>query len=112
VRAMAITTKRKGNIEIIFPLNDLDSINGQEIKSHLHQIISEIDAVIINFSKVSYLNSSGLRELIQTLKLVQDNNKKIFLTNIVDNIKKIFINTNLHKLFSILENEDEALSRI
>ncbi len=109
---MAITTKRDNKVEIIYPLNDMDSINGQEIKSHIHQIIEEIDAVIINFSKINYLNSSGLRELIQTLKLVKDNNKKIFLTNITENIKKIFINTNLHKLFSILETDDEAKARI
>ena len=107
---MAISTKRKNDVEIIYPLNDLDSINGQEIKAHLHHIIEEINTAIINFSKVNYLNSSGLRELIQTLKFLQDNNKKIFLTNISDNIKKIFINTNLHRLFSILETDEEAIN--
>ncbi len=109
---MSIDKKRNNNIEIIYPINDLDSINGQEIKTLVNEIINEVDAIIINFSKVNYLNSSGLRELIQTLKLVNDNEKQIFLTNISENIKKIFINTNLHKLFSILETEDEALSRI
>ena len=109
---MSIDKKRNNNIEIIYPINDLDSINGQEIKTLVNEIINEVDAIIINFSKVNYLNSSGLRELIQTLKLVNDNEKQIFLTNISENIKKIFINTILHKLFSILETEDEALSRI
>ena len=109
---MSIDNKRNNNIEIIYPINDLDSINGQEIKTHVSGIINDVDAVIINFSKVNYLNSSGLRELIQTLKLVNDNNKQIFLTNISDNIKKIFINTNLHKLFCILDTDDEAVARI
>jgi anti-sigma B factor antagonist len=105
---MAINTERVGKVEIIYPVNDLDSVNGNEIKSYVLNIIDEVDAVYINFSRVSYLNSSGLRELIQTLKIVQENQKKMALTNLSDNIKKIFINTNLHKLFNIFINDEAA----
>jgi anti-sigma B factor antagonist len=105
---MAINNERKGRIEIVYPINDLDSLNGQEIKSHVFNIIDEVDAVFINFSKVNYLNSSGLRELIQTLKMVQEKEKKLALTKLNENITKIFVNTNLHKLFNIFQNDELA----
>lgn len=109
---MAITTERNGKIEVIFPVNDLDSINGQEIKSHIHNILNDVDGILINFSKVNYLNSSGLRELIQTLKAVQEKEKKIALSRLSGNITKIFVNTNLHRLFTIYENDEEAFSQM
>lgn len=109
---MAITTERKGKVEIIIPVNDLDSINGQEIKSHVCNIIDSVDSILINFSRVNYLNSSGLRELIQTLKIIQEKEKKIALTKLSDNITKIFVNTNLHRLFTILDNDEDAAEQL
>ncbi|MBC7197469.1 STAS domain-containing protein [Deferribacteraceae bacterium V6Fe1] len=105
---MSIYKERDGKIELIFPINDLDTLTGEEIARYLTEIVNEIDGVIINFSRVNYLNSSGLRELIQILKYLKDHNIKLALTRLSDNIAKIFNNTNLHKLFEIFDTDDEA----
>lgn len=105
---MAIYKERDGKIEIMFPINDLDSMTGEEIHDHIKTVIGEVDAVIVNFSRVNYLNSSGLRELIQILKYLKDNGKKMALTRLSENIQKIFTNTNLHRLFDIKDNDEQA----
>jgi len=89
------------NFEVLYPINELDSYNGEELKKYAEENIESVDAVIINFSKVTYLNSSGLRELIQMLKMMKENNKAFFLTNVNGEIMKIFTSTNLNKLFNI-----------
>ncbi|MBZ4644323.1 MAG: anti-sigma factor antagonist [Deferribacteres bacterium] len=109
---MSIYKERDEKIEIVFPINDLDTLTGEEIANHLKQLLNEIDGCIINFSRVNYLNSSGLRELIQILKLLKDNNKKLALTRLSENIMKIFKNTNLHRLFNIFDTDDEAKSSL
>ncbi len=97
------------SFETLYPINELDSYNGEELKKHVGEIIADVDAVIISFSKVSYLNSSGLRELIQILKLMKENDKNFFLTDVNKEIMKIFTSTNLNRLFSIYNTPEEAM---
>jgi len=97
------------NFETLYPINELDSYNGEELKKYAGDVIEDVDAVIINFSKVSYLNSSGLRELIQILKMMKENNKAFLLTNVNGEIMKIFTSTNLNKLFNIYSTNEEAM---
>jgi anti-sigma B factor antagonist len=97
------------NFEILYPINELDSYNGEELKKHSEEIVGDVHAVIINFSKVSYLNSSGLRELIQILKLMKEQNKILLLTAVNNEIMKIFNSTNLNKLFNIYNSNEDAM---
>jgi len=105
---MAFYKEREGKLEILFPVSDVDAVNGAEMKDYINKIADEISAVIINFSRVTYLNSSGLRELIQILKLLQDKGKKLYLTFLSESIKKIFANTNLTKIFSIYPTDEDV----
>lgn len=95
--------------ETLYPVNELDSYNGEELKKYSETVMADVDAIIINFSKVSYLNSSGLRELIQILKMMKENDKVLFLTSVNSEIMKIFTSTNLNRLFNIFENNDDAM---
>jgi len=95
--------------ETLYPINELDSYNGEELKNYVIDVVGNVNAVIINFSKVSYLNSSGLRELIQILKLMKENEKSLFLTNVNEEIMKIFVSTNLNRLFSLYATNEDAM---
>lgn len=92
--------------EFLYPLHEIDSFNGEELRNYVTSAISEVDCIVINFSRITYFNSSGLRELIQILKKLKEQDKKLLLTAISEDIHKIFIHTNLDRLFVIL-NEDE-----
>ncbi|MGA1845793.1 STAS domain-containing protein [Deferribacter abyssi] len=108
---MAYKSEKINDIEIIYPMNEIDAITGNEIKKYINSL-KELSGIIINFNRVNYLNSSGLRELIQSLRILKDKNISMALCNLSDNIKKIFTNTNLHKLFDIFNNEDDAIKYI
>ncbi len=95
-------------IEILYPIHEIDSFNGEELKNYICSIENEISGVIINFSKITYLNSSGIRELIQILKYLREKDKNLVLSCINDDINKIFIHTNLDRLFKIVIDDDEA----
>lgn len=93
------------NTEFIYPLHEIDSFNGEELKNYINSIVDEVGCIVINFSRITYFNSSGLRELIQILKKLKEQDKKLLLTSISEDIHKIFLHTNLDRLFVIL-NED------
>ena len=59
-------------VEFIFPVHEIDSFNGEELKVYIEGISGEVDSVVINFSDITYLNSSGLRELIQLFKVLKE----------------------------------------
>lgn len=99
--------------EIVYPLHEIDSFKGEEIKNHISSVIEEVGAVIIDFSKIAYLNSSGLREMIQILKLTREHKKKLILAQLSPDMKRVFVHTNLDRLFifqdSLQAAVDEAI---
>jgi len=100
------------NVEVLYPMHEIDSYNGDEIKTHIKSNMDSSDAVIINCSRVTYLNSSGLRELIQILKNMRDLNKPLYLTSVNEDIMKVFKSTNLNRLFNIHDTNDDAMRYI
>lgn len=102
-------TKGKTAYETLFPLHEIDSFNGEELKNHIGGIVGDVDYVVIDFSKVAYLNSSGLRELIQILKLVQEHGKKLVFSSLTPDMKRVFVHTNLEKLFTFYGTLQEAV---
>jgi len=100
------------NVEVLYPMHEIDSYNGDEMKIHIRSNIDTSDAVIINCSRVTYLNSSGLRELIQILKNMREVSKPLYLTSVNEEIMKVFKSTNLNRLFNIHESNDDAMRYI
>jgi anti-sigma B factor antagonist len=100
------------NVEVLYPMHEIDSYNGDEMKTHIRSGMDATDAIIINCSRVTYLNSSGLRELIQILKNMREINKPLYLTAVNDEIMKVFKSTNLNRLFNIHDSNDDAMRYI
>lgn len=98
--------------EVLFPLHEIDSFNGEELKSYIGTIVDDVDMVVIDFSKIAYLNSSGLRELIQILKLLREKYKDLYLIQLSDGIRKIFVHTNLDRLFTFHDDLPAVLEQI
>lgn len=96
--------------EFLYPLHEIDSFNGEELRNYVTSVISEVGCIVINFSRITYFNSSGLRELIQILKKLKEQDKKLLLTAISEDIHKIFIHTNLDRLFVILGEDEDVKS--
>lgn len=97
------------NVEILYPMHEIDSYNGDELKTHVCDAMDQKDCFIINFSRVTYLNSSGLRELIQILKNMREAGKPLFFTCVNEEIMKIFKSTNLNRLFNIHDANEDAM---
>ena len=89
--------------DVLAPQHEVDSLNGEELKKHIQSAIAEVDAFMIDFHSVAYVNSSGLRELIQMMKHTSDAGKKLFLVNVPEEIHKIFVHTNLDRLFTFYD---------
>lgn len=87
---------------------DMDIYTSDIFKDQAIRSFEEKEAdLLIDGEKLDYMDSTGLGALIGILKLVQESNYKIYLTNIKPNIRKLFDITELDKLFVIRGEDNE-----
>lgn len=65
--------------------------------------------VIVNLKGVSYLDSSGVGELVAGYVTLSVNGGKLVLLNLSDKVKSIITVTNLYIIFGVFGDEDEAV---
>lgn len=87
-------------------------INGQtglELKNKVLETYKTKNSAVLSFKGVVYMNSSGLREIIDLLKQSRKDKKELLLCEMTKDIREMFSFTGLDKVFKIYETESEAL---
>jgi anti-sigma B factor antagonist len=85
---------------------------GDEI---LFEVVNELltegyQKILLNLTEVEYIDSMGLGELVQSLRLAQRHNASLRLLKPQDRIRKTLHLTKLLPFFPIYDSEGEALS--
>ena len=67
---MIINTKKDGDLVTISPEGRIDSVTAPEFQKAVDDNITGAKNVVIDFSKLDYISSAGLRVLLATKKAV------------------------------------------
>lgn len=104
-------TKEK-SVQILQLNNFFDNIENSKILSEISNFIENGDIYfIIDFSKMEYINSTGLSLLINILTKARNAGGEVIISNLSENISKILLITRIENLFEITKNKDEALEK-
>jgi anti-anti-sigma factor len=107
---MKISEEKLNDIVICNAEGEIDINTSPELRKAFDGFIRDnLKKVLIDFSNVSYIDSSGLATLIELLQRLNKIGGKLNICNVSEKIKNIFEVTKLHKLFKIFESRDEAL---
>jgi len=92
-------------------------LSGIEGKGKIQEKIREyleknIVKVILDLSKVSWIDSTGLGELIASLSSTKNKGGNLVLTNIQAPVQSLLKMTNLTQIFETFENVDDALVKL
>lgn len=89
---------------------ELDSYSASRVRSIL-DTMTEIQnpTVLIDMKSLDYIDSAGLGVLVAALKQAVDNNGAMALSGLTPPIARVMRVTGLDKLFTVFENESEAL---
>lgn len=89
----------------------LDQSNVQQLGEEFDELVDEhhLKKVVVNFENVSYMSSAVMGKLVALLKKVQAAGGQLMLCNIEDSIYEIFEIMRFDRMFSIADNEDEAV---
>lgn len=111
---MNYTTEVKENILFIFLKGDLlGESNGIELADLANDKLNEnITLCAIDLSEVRYMNSSGIGVLITLLTKFRNKGGEVALINPSEQIKKLLVITKLNAIFTMVDSEQEAISKL
>jgi len=108
-----ITEDRKAGVIILGVMGRLDTTTS---KSFEERILATIDAgekqIVIDFSQLDYISSSGLRVLILAAKRLSSVSGKIVLCCLKDYIMQVFEIAGFSSIFSIYNSQEEAINNL
>ncbi len=100
-------------VKVLKPDGIFDGVKANEFRHQINQLVSQsIIYILIDFKKVTFMDSSGLGGLVQGLKTVRGVKGKLFIMNLNDQITMLFDLTNMTQVFEIIDDTSELEQRI
>lgn len=100
-------------ISIIDATGDFDLANAPKVRSAFDELINKkVPLVIMNFSGVKYIDSSGLATVIDAMQRTKKYQGKLALCGMNQVVKNVLEIARLDKVFAIYADETEALSKV
>ncbi len=81
---------------------DLDINSNKEFKEKVNSV-QGIKNITVNCENLSYIDSTGLGAFVSIYKNIKEKGEKLVITGLKPHIKKIFLITDLDKVFEIEE---------
>lgn len=104
---------RRSDDQVIFDISgDIDLANSPAMRK---TVLGEIKGrssrkVLLNMSKVRYIDSSGIASLVEGLKASRDNGTRLILYGMSPSVREVIELSRLQKIFEIYDSEEQALS--
>lgn len=106
-----LTTLKNLQIAIMEPRRSLTGgVETDEMKLRARDVIQQGNRLLIlDLSKVTYINNTVLDTLLDIYNLYADKNGRVILCGMEKNVQNLFIITKLTGVFDIVENQKTAL---
>lgn len=89
----------------------IDSMNADELGQSLSSAIDETHTrIVLDLSRVDYMSSAGLREIVSSLKQVKRLRGDLRIAQPSERVREILEMAGLHTIFQIFPSQDEAIS--
>ena len=90
---------------------EIDLHRSPQVRETLEPLVSQkVARILLDFSQVSYIDSSGLALMIETLQRIQGYGGKFAMFGLRAGVRSIFEIARLDQIFSIFPDEAAALA--
>jgi anti-sigma B factor antagonist len=109
---LSIRNREVGDVTILDLVGEISLGGGNvELRAGLRQTLVEgKENILLNLEKVSYIDSSGLGELIAGYVALQKNGGTLKLLRLNAKVQELMMITKLLTVFEVYESEEEAVS--
>jgi anti-sigma B factor antagonist len=110
---MEVTSKSVDKTTVIYVDGDLTTNSSPGAEAEINEILEGTATnVVINFEKVNFVASTGLRIILVLGKRLKGEDLKLIMCSMNDTTKSVFKISGFSNLFPIFETEEEALESI
>lgn len=110
---MNMGQSKENNTLVLTPEGKLDSNSAHGFEtSVLKSIDNGENSIIIDFSKVYYMSSAGLRTLLVIAKKMKEANGKISIYNVSGEVSKVIYISRFDKIINVFSSKSEALENV
>ncbi|HID57571.1 TPA: anti-sigma factor antagonist [Candidatus Poribacteria bacterium] len=109
-----IVNERRVNSIVVLELEgDLDAFTVQKVRNSLNEMIEEgIDRIVLNFSKLRYINSTSIGVLVGRLRQIRERGGDMVLAELNARIDRIITLVGGRRLFRIFDTEQKAIEEL
>jgi anti-anti-sigma factor len=113
---MELSTRRYADVVVAEPAGRIDFTNAEDFKSALWEALTqnqgERGPVVIDFSRVDYISSVGLRVLMLAAKEMNGGRRKITVAAPSPVVREIIEISRFHLILAVFASVREALERL
>ena len=101
-----------GAVLVSFRDREIERTGLPEMEEHFHQLIEPLEEpkIVVDFSGVEFLPTTGLGTLVAINKWVRERNGQLCLANLGPRIRAMLVISRLDQILQIFENSDAALA--
>ncbi len=109
---MNVTQESVGNVLVVGPVGKLDSNSAKDLESVLLKAMDGgAHRILLDFSSLVYISSSGLRVILATAKRLKKGEGRVALCRLNDNIQHVFAMSGFDTILDIEGSREAALSK-
>ena len=97
---LKVDLRQEGDKLFVDLQGDLDINSNKEFKEKVNSV-QGVKKITVNCENLSYIDSTGLGAFISIYKHIKEKGEKLVITGLKPHIKKIFLITDLDKVFEI-----------
>jgi anti-anti-sigma factor len=107
---MNITSKTVDSVTVVHLEGNLDTNTSVEAQENLNKLIDEgASKVLVNFEKVDFVSSAGLRILLATAKRLSGTGGNLRITNLNETVNEVFEISGFSTILSVFPTEEEGV---
>jgi anti-sigma B factor antagonist len=106
-----LTIRENNDIRIIDVDGDLDSYTAVDLRKELEGLQRQRNyKIVVNLSKVEYINSTAVGALVGTAKQVRRKNGDLKIYGLAENLQRTFDLVGASKVVELYDSENEAVA--
>ena len=98
---MNVTKKQTGSELLVELEGSIDSTTSNELNTALSESLNGVNSMILDFKKIDYVSSAGLRVLLATYKALVAKSGTMVIRNVNQNVMDIFTMTGFDNILTI-----------
>ena len=107
---MEIIEREEGEVRVLSLVGRLDTNTTPDAEAQINSVLdSGTNKLLINFEKIDYVSSAGLRLLLATAKRLRGSAGELRITCLNETVQEVFDISGFASILTVLPTEQEAL---